>query len=293
MSDILEETKYPHLDRLERLEPGPQVALGTELFWTLKADGSNVGIALVDGEPHIRSRNLPRAQMDVYTALKISPQWAGILDLLTSASDWGDQYVLFGELCQKGKSPTRIKTHAETHFVPFDLWSMKNQRFEHYVKFHQECIHAGLEPIELMGTCNVATLEELYEFERTMLDECKARGEEGCVAKGYIFNDFNKGDNAGTKRGIIYFKSKIDLPRLEKIPRMESDDRVKLPPLPDSEIFGAIEKVRVDLGESAFRDIKQAMTLVARYIQEECKKHLCESPGNIHQYYQQRLRDLQ
>jgi len=65
-----------------------------------------------------------------------------------------------------------------------------------------------------------------------------------------------------------------------------------LPILPDSEIYGAIEKVRTDIG-SDFTDIKIAMPLVAKYINEECRKHNCKAPRNIFQYYQQRIRDIQ
>jgi len=65
-----------------------------------------------------------------------------------------------------------------------------------------------------------------------------------------------------------------------------------LPILPDSEIYGAIEKVRADIGND-FTDIKIAMPLVAQYINEECRKHNCNAPRNIFQYYQQRIRDIQ
>ena len=79
---------------------------------------------------------------------------------------------------------------------------------------------------------------------------------------------------------------------MEKIPRMEEKDKIQLPILPDSEIYGAIEKVRIDIG-SNFTDIKIAMPLVAKYINEECRKHNCKAPRNIFQYYQQRIRDIQ
>jgi len=289
--DILERVKYPHLDHMDRLYPGPQVLLGNEIFWTLKEDGSNVGIALVDGIPEIRSRNMDRANKEMYVALGKSDQWNGILDLLNSAQQWGSEYVLFGELCLKGKSPTRLKMHDDTHFVAFDLWSDKEQSFVGYTRLHQECHHAGIPIVELMGTSKSTTLDELYAFKDQMLDVCKERGEEGVVGKCFAQTPFNTGESAGVSRGVLYFKSKIDTPKLEKIPRDMKDGKIQLPPLPDSEIYGAIEKARVDLGD-AFRDIKQAMPLIAQYVAVEGKHHLCSTPRNLFSYYEQRLRDL-
>jgi len=289
--DILEQVKYPHLDALERLEPGPQILLGHEIFWTLKEDGSNIGIALIDGEPEIRSRNMARANMEVYTQMKQCPEWDAILDLLNSASEWNTDYVLFGELCGKGKSPTRIKVHENTHFIAFDLWSAKSQRFVNYTKLYQECDHAGLPVTELMGTCKMTTIEELYEFKDLMLQECIDRGEEGVVGKAMGETPFNMGENAGAGRGTIYFKSKVDTPRLTKVPRDIRDGAIQLPPLSDSEIYGAIEKARVDLGDE-FKNIRKAMPLIAQYVQVECKHHLCEGPRNLYSYYETRLKDI-
>lgn len=280
MEDILTRVKYPHLDSLDRLYPGPQVLLGNEIFWTLKEDGSNVGIAIVDGKPEIRSRNCDRAQADMYAALMSSSQWSGIIDLLTSASQWNSEYVLFGELCQKGRSPTRCKTHEETHFVAFDLWSEKEQSFVGYTRLHQECHHAGLPVVELLGTCKVTDLIDLYAFRDKILDVCKDKGEEGSVGKTFINGE------------AVYFKSKLDTPKLDKVPREIKDGKIQLPPLPESEIMGAIEKARVDLGNDVFKDIKQAMPLIARYVSEEGKHHMCSVPRNLISYYHTRLQDL-
>lgn len=290
--DILEEVKYPHLDRLELLAPGPQILLGLEIIWTLKEDGSNIGIALVDGVPEIRSRNQSRASKDFYTALMNSPQWEGIVDLLRSAEQWHDEYVLFGELCTKGKSPTRIKVHEETHFLPFDLWSKKEGKFINYTRLYQECHHAHLPSAQLMGICTVSSLESLYAFEEQMLHLCKDQNEEGVVGKVYADTPFNSGDHFGPHRGIIYFKSKNDTPKLTALPRLIERDRIELPPLPESEIFGAIEKARTDLGDEGFRDIRKAMPMIAQYVNAEGKHHCCATPKNLHRYYLTRLQDL-
>ena len=278
-ADILSQVKYPHLDRLERLEPGPQILLGKEITWTLKEDGSNIGVALVDGIPEIRSRNQDRASKDFYTAMMSSQQWDGVVDLLESAAQWNDEYVIFGELCTKGKSPTRIKIHEETKFIPFDLWSKRNGGFFNYTKLYQECYHAGLQCVERVGECEVVSLDSLYEYESKMLQMCKDRNEEGVVGKTQSGNE------------CIYFKSKNDTPKPVK-EKVSEDGRIILPPLPESEVYGAIEKVRADIGDVAFKDIKQAMPLIAKYVTIEGKHHLCEVPRDLFRYYQTRLRDL-
>jgi hypothetical protein len=59
-----------------------------------------------------------------------------------------------------------------------------------------------------------------------------------------------------------------------------------LPQLPDSEVMGAVAKCHADLGE-AFFDKTKAMPTIAKYVSEECDKHLCSKPGNkLFAYYQ-------
>ena len=73
---------------------------------------------------------------------------------------------------------------------------------------------------------------------------------------------------------------------------MEVEGKIILPDLPDSEIYGAIEKVRADIGDDQFRQIRVAMPLIARYVGEECKKHNSVGPRNLHAYYQDRLKEI-
>ena len=42
----------------------------------------------------------------------------------------------------------------------------------------------------------------------------------------------------------------------------------------------------------AFRDVKQAMPLIAKYVQDEGKKHFCNPKCNLFQHYQERLKEL-
>jgi hypothetical protein len=207
-----------------------------------------------------------------------------LVELLQSASNWGDQYVVFGELMTKGKSPTRVETHEKTHFKAFDIWSVKQGGFMNYVHAHQECHHAGLPFVELLGTCNVTTMEEFWAFKDMILDTCKALGKEGSVVKAWS-PDYDGGS--------LYVKEKLDTPRLEKLPRAFSEGQVELPELPESEIWGAVEKARADLGEQ-FTDIKIAMPVVAAYVTVEAKAHNCRvsKEKSIFQYYQERVREV-
>ena len=102
----------------------------------------------------------------------------------------------------------------------------------------------------------------------------------------------DRGDGAGCSRFVTYFKEKNDLPALEKIPRSDQEGKVELPALPDSEIYGAIEKVRADIGDEKFREIRTAMPMIAKYVGEECKKHNSTAPRNLHAYYTDRLKDM-
>ena len=285
--------KYPELERIANLKPNPEILLGQEIYWTVKRDGSNIGAYLDDEDNiQIRSRNLPIASDMFYSGFNQTSHVDAIRDMIHNERDYGDEIVVFGEMLMKGRSPTRIEMHEDYDYVVFDIWSTKQNRFLHYNKVYQTCYHYDIPVVELYGTCNVSTVESLYEFKDEMIAKAKENSMEGVVGKVWAELPWNCGEGVGTKKGIVYFKEKHDLPSLEKLPRMDEAGKMQLPSLPDSEIYGAIEKVRTDIG-SDFTDIKIAMPLVAKYINEECRKHNCNAPRNIFQYYQQRIRDIQ
>lgn len=284
--------KYPHLERIYNLKPNPEILLGQEIFWTEKRDGSNIGAYLNENGVQLRSRNLNQASEDFYKAFNASEQSEGVLELLQDAPNWGNEYVVFGELLTIGKSPTRMEMHEKNEFIVFDIWDNKNARFMNYNAVHQQCYHFGIPIVELYGTCNVVTTEALYAFKDNMLAKALECKREGVVGKAWAETPFNRGDGAGCSKFITYFKEKHDLPALEKIPRAYEEGVIRLPQLPDSELYGAIEKVRTDIGDEKFKEIRAAMPLVAKYVAEECKKHNCTAPKNLHHYYQSRLHDL-
>jgi hypothetical protein len=285
--------KYPHLERIYNLKPNPEILLGQEIFWTEKRDGSNLG-AYLDEENNVqlRTRNMDKASEDFYKAFKASEQAESVKEFLLDAANWQNEYILFGEMLTPGKSPTRIEIHDKNEFVVFDIWDRNNARFMNYNGVYQHCTHFGLPIVELYGTCNVNTVDALYSFKDQMLEKAKECGREGTVGKAWGETPYNRGESAGCSRHITYFKEKNDLPKLEKIPRLEVDGKIVLPDLPDSEIYGAIEKVRADIGDEKFREIRISMPLIAQYVGEECKKHNSTAPRNLHKYYQQRLQDV-
>lgn len=285
--------KYPEMERILLLQPNPHILLGKEIFWQEKRDGSNLGVYLDEnGDLQLRSRNMPKASEDFYKAFMETAEWGGVLELLQDAATWKDEYVIFGELLLKGKSPTRTEYHEKNEFVLFDIWSSKQGGFMSYIQAYQHGYHFELPFVELYGTCNVTSLESLLAFKDRMLERCQETKREGVVGKVWDFTPFNTGEGAGLKRGIIYFKEKLDTPHIEKVPRATDEGTIILPPLPESEIMGAVEKVLADIGMEKFRQIREAMPLVARYVNEECKKHNCTAPRNLHHYYQRRLADL-
>lgn len=290
--------KYPHLERIYNLKPNPHILLGQEIFFTEKRDGSNLGAYLdSEGKLQLRTRNMDRASEDFYKSFLASDQSDSVLELLQDAPRWGKEYVIFGEMLTPGKSPTRIEMHDKNEFVVFDIWDASMYSgagsFISYNGVYQQCAHFDLPIVELYGTCNVSTIEALYAFKDEMLLKAKEKTREGVVGKAWGETQFNRGEGAGLcSRFVTYFKEKNDLPALEKIPRSEQEGKIELPVLPDSEIYGAIEKVRTDIGNEKFGEIRVSMPLIAKYVGEECKKHNSTSPRNLHTYYQTRLKDV-
>lgn len=283
MTIDISKVKYPDLERALNLYPGTQILLGEEVYWTEKRDGSNIGCYFDENnEVQFRSRNMDKASEQFYNYLKLTDEYPKVIELLRDAGEWQSEYVIFGELLTKGKSPTKIETHDKHEFVVFDIWYSKKEgegRFMNYTLVHQHCSHFGLPVVELYGTSNSKTLEHFFEFKDKMLTKALENKREGVVGKVWRAND------------SVYFKEKNDTPKFERIPRSEEEGCIKLPELPLSEVTGAIEKARVDLGDD-FTNAKKAMPIIIDYINQEAKKHVCRSPKNIFALYQDRLKEL-
>ena len=277
--------RYPDLEQIVKIYPTPNIILGKYIVWQEKLDGSNIGLYLDDSDGiQMRSRNMINASNDFYDIIFNSEERDKAKDLLISLKyDWHDESVIFGELLTKGKSPTRIETYNENKFVIFDIWSSRLNGFENYTLVHQHAYQFGIPIVELYGTSRHTTLESLYMFRDDMLDLAKKNGKEGVVGKIYENNVKFK-----------YFKEKLDLPLLDKKSRKIDDGIPKLPPLPESEVFGSLDKVLVDIGKNKFKDKSIAMPMFAKYVRVECRKHFCGKPTkNLYSFYAEKLGDFE
>lgn len=271
--------EYPGLDKIIRLYPGPQILLGKIIYWTAKYDGSNMSVWVDDeGEVRISSRHQDTASQDLQTAMHRTYEWSPVQVLVLENPTW----FVFGELLQKGRSPTRINIYDEAQYIIFDIYdpnfiAKDIGRFMNPTQVHQICHHYGIPSQEILAWSQHTTLESLYEYKDGILKRCKRRRKmklEGTVLKAY-----------DSMRGI-YAKEKLDTPKFEKIPHKLDKGSVQLPPLPDSEVLGAVDKAFVDLGLERFKLKGVAMPLIAKYVAEERKKHLCSKPRlNLYQVY--------
>lgn len=273
--------KYPHIDSIIRLKPNPHILLGKDIVWTEKRDGSNFGVYLTEDGWSARTRGMTVASDQFMNYFKQTPECGNVIELLKSAVEWDDTYMVFGELLSKGKSPTKIEYHDDYKFVVFDIWSEKLGGFMNYTKVYQECTHYNLPIVECYGTSRSSTLEHLLEFRDHLLRLSKERGREGVVGKTWDGSE------------SIYFKEKNDTPKYEKLPNsIDESKKIVLPPLPYSEVTGAIEKARADLGDD-FKDVRIAMAKIAEYVQIEQKKHNCGKPERkLFDLYKERLEEL-
>jgi len=278
----ISKVSYPDMNRIDNLLPNPHILLGKEIIFQEKRDGTNAGLYLDENDKlQIRTRNKIVADKDFYTLFDmIEGAREKVTELLFDAREWKDEYVVFGELMRGDKSYTRVEHRTKPEFAVFDIWSNKHNNFMPYVLSYQHAYHFELPFVKVVGKCISSEIEHLYQFKYKMLEWAKENQREGVVGKVY-----------GNEP--IFFKEKLDTPEMEKIPTEIQDGKIILPELPDSEVYGAIEKVIADIGFTNFRDIKIAMPKIAEYIAIECKKHNCRNPSKkLVKYYNEKLHTL-
>lgn len=276
--------KYPELNRIALLYPSPQVMLGEEIYWTEKRDGSQLRIALVNGEMQIATHHQDVASAQFVEYFKQTEQAKAVGELLRDsnglcsnpAANFDIGAVIFGELLSKGKSPARFEHHDNYKFIIFDIWARKDGRFLPYDGIYSYAYHYSLPVVECWAITRHVELESLYAYRDEMLALAKEKGREGVVLKNY--------------HSQVFAKEKLDIPI---IPRAKIEEgQPRNPFLPNSEVLGAIAKAHADLGEG-FLDKRIAMPLIARYVAEEQGKHQCSKPAqNLFSYYQKYLEEL-
>lgn len=276
--------QYPEMERIIKLYPSPQILLGEDIYWTEKRDGSQLRIAWVDNKVQISTRHQDEASEQFIRYFYQTPKAEAIIALLKDsnglcenpAANFNTGSVLFGELLSKGKSPARFEHHDDYEFVLFDIYSKTEGKFLSYGGAYPYAYHYGIPFVESWALSRHTTLESLLSYRDEMLTMAKEKGREGVVLKCYAKQ--------------IFAKEKLDTPVIERV-NLE-DGAVRYPPLPDSEVFGAIAKAHADLGEQ-FNDKRVAMPLIAQYVGEEEKKHLNSKPiKSLFAYYQEYLEGL-
>lgn len=280
----ISKVRYPSLNRIIMVHPNPEILLGHRIYWEEKRDGSNMGAYLTEkGDLALRSRNRDKASESFHRIFLETDEAENVKEMLIYMRDeWNDKCVVFGELLAKGKSPTRTEMHEKHEFVVFDIWSSKGGGFLSYLLVGLHCHHFDISVVELYGESQHTTLGSLLEFRDKMFETAKKNGREGVVGKTY---------EKGTM--YLYFKEKLDTPKLEKAPNHIGGGKSLLPSLPESEILGALDKTLVDLGMMDFKDVRKAMPLFAEYVGEECGKHHCRKPkGTLFTYYKAKREEM-
>jgi len=90
-----------------------------------------------------------------------------------------------------------------------------------------------------------------------------------------------------------YIQSKVkqDIPKplVKKIARGQPE----YPSIPENEILGCIDKAWQELGTERFRNVREAMPLIAKLVGEACKEHLySKSDKALFIYYKQYLEGI-
>jgi len=273
--------KYPKLKYPHESTYGGRELLGKLLYWEAKEDGSNIRVFLdEDDEIQFGSRNLLTASDNLLKSIHNTGYVRTLKEaLLTEKHQWNDEIIIFFELLQKGKSPTRIEYHEKDDLVVFDIYSLKHGWWS-YPKVYQFCYQWKLPMVSLWSVTSHSTIERLEQQIDKMLDVAKSKNKEGVVFKSYE-------DGKGT-----FFKARIDVPDFKEIEINIEKEPPQYPELPKAEIMNEIQKVLEELGPKQFKDKKVAMPLIAQYVSAECKARYCSVPKKLYSYYLEKLSKL-
>lgn len=285
--------KYPHIPLLLTMRPTLRILLGQRLFWTEKKDGEcvaiweNIRVYKKEKFVQISSRNLIDAKSDIVSRVQASEDYPKVLKLLEE----NPQFVIYVELCKKGRSVTGIELYDRNYLYVFDIFDKSSGKFLPYVNVHQHCFHHKIPVVALWAETRHRSVKDLLKWKNYALRHCEAVKLEGMVIKAYKIPKSVSEYYKEFKKGLIQAKVKLDIPEptVRKIGRGEPI----LPPIPDNEIFGAIDKAWQDLGTDDFNDISKAMPLIAQYVGKECKRHLYSKPKtklfHLYQEYLERM----
>jgi len=245
--------------------------LGHKVFLTEKRDGENVSVWLNENdEPVISSRRLIKASKDITERMIRTPEYEKAIDLVRSEKEYGREVIVYGELL-KPISPTRIEPRKKhIHWILFDIFDVQAQRFYPYQLTAQRGNEFWIPTVRLVDYFQPFSMEYLEERIEKALKWCRRHHREGIVGKKY------HGEQ-------IFFKEKITLPKLPKLPR--KTPRVQLPPMPEDKIIRALQHAIDEVGIENWSNKAIAMPVVARHITTEAREHNFAVPKNIYMWY--------
>ncbi|RPI84179.1 MAG: hypothetical protein EHM34_04095 [Nitrosopumilales archaeon] len=265
----------------------PRITIDERLFnhkiiWEAKCDGSNAGIWMdAGGKIQVRTRNQEYAQENIRTQILAIPHVTGIMQALRDFSALNVDVVFFGEWMAKGRSSARFELHEQDSFQVFDIWNDSEHRWFNFYEKTKICWKYRIEMVELVEVSEVSTLDELIAVRDRLVKFCiDCKNREGVVGKVYIPNT----------PYVNFFKEKVEEKPAHKPEKVHEDD--PRPELPDSEIYGAIDKAYMDMPPDQFHDIRYAMPKIAELVKHECEKHECKCTKKLIVYYKQKIEDI-
>jgi len=278
---IEEVIKYPKLNYLRESPYNGRELLGKLIFWEEKRDGSNIR-CFIDENDNIQfgSRNKVPASDNLMKSIK-NTEYDSILRtaLYTEKYQWDHDIIIFFELLQKGKSPSRIEYHEKDDIAVFDIYDIK-EGWWNYTRIYQFCYQWKLPVVKLWAVSSHSTIEKLEKQIEKILDRAKKENREGVVFKSY-------------ESGKAYFfKDRLDIPHEKDIEINIDKDTPKYPELPEAEVMNEMQKVLDEIGVEQFRDKKKAMPLIAQYVAAEAKARMCSVTKGLFSYYLKKLRNL-
>ncbi len=262
--------KYKNLEPIRRLQNEGRELLGKELYLTEKRDGENVSVwlNLETDEIQISSHNVEKADNDIARRMKLTPEYKKICELLRDDYH-GGPFIFYGELL-KQVGPTRIEPRRKyIHWIVFDVYNCSEERYFSYNAFYQMAFHFKLPVVRIIDFFVPLSIEFLEERVNKALKWCKRHRREGVVGKNY--------------KDQIFFKEKIELPKLAKIRRHRK--RPDLPDMPQEKIIRALQHAFDEVGEENWKVTKIAMPIVAKHFEVEGREHNYNPPRNFYKFY--------
>ena len=118
-------------------------------------------------------------------------------------------------------------------------------------------------------------MDEIYEKRDELYKWCKRHRREGVVGKTYY------------TKPQIFFKEKIDLPKIRKPIKLKPNE-IQRPKMPDEKIKSAIKQAKYEIEKNGgdFKNPKDSMPIIAKYISTEAKEHHYAIPVKMFSFYQ-------